>query len=189
MSFYSTIRRQCYSFSYGRKIRSQRSILSLGIILFICIFLIIRRKETCRRKYVFFSFFIKNNDFNLVDYYRSRLFCFVLTSQGNLESRARAVYETWGHRCGRFVFITRLNSSKSYTIFDNEKNFLEKNELPIQYIPTLPNENYSNLPDKTRASLLFFNEYYPNYDWYLKADDDTYIILENLLRFLVSTIK
>ena len=57
-----------------------------------------------------------NVSISLVDYYRSRLFCFVLTNQEHLESRARAAYETWGHRCGRFVLITRLNSSQSYTI-------------------------------------------------------------------------
>ncbi|CAF3993703.1 unnamed protein product [Rotaria sordida] len=115
------------------------------------------------------------------DYYRSRLFCFILTSQSNLENRSRAIYETWGHRCGRFVFITRLNSSTSYTIYDNQYKYLKEDQLPIQYIPTLPN--------KVRSTLLFLNKYYSNYDWYLKADDDTYIIVENLLRFLVSTIK
>ena len=125
----------------------------------------------------------------LVDYYRSRLFCFVLTNQGNLETRGRAVYETWGHRCGRFIFVTRLNSSRSYTIFDNENNKLEEGQLPIQYIPTLPEENYQNLPEKVRQILLFCSEHYPNYDWYLKADDDTFIIVENLLRFLISTMK
>jgi glycoprotein-N-acetylgalactosamine 3-beta-galactosyltransferase len=132
---------------------------------------------------------IKINELNLVDYYRSRLFCFVLTNQDHLDDQARAVYETWGYRCGRFIFIARLNSSRSYTIFDNENNFLKKTQLPIQYIPTLPDEKYSHLSDKIRATLLFISKYYPNYNWYLKADDDTYIIIENLLRFLISTIK
>ena len=124
-----------------------------------------------------------------MDYYRSRLFCFVLTNETNLETRARAAYETWGRRCGRFVLITRLSSSRSYTIFDNEDSKLEKDQLPIQYIPTLPEENYRNLPEKVRQTLLFCCEHYPDYDWYLKADDDTFIIVENLLRFLISTIK
>ncbi|CAF3249617.1 unnamed protein product, partial [Rotaria sp. Silwood2] len=74
------------------------------------------------------------------DKYRSRLFCFVLTNEANLESRARAVYETWGRRCGRFVLVSRLNSSIKY-------------ELPIENIPTLPDETYSHLSDKVRASL------------------------------------
>lgn len=124
----------------------------------------------------------------LVEKYRSRLFCFVLTNEENLESRGRAVYETWGQRCGKFVFVSRLNSSLNCKK-QNEKDFNGLCRFPIEYITTLPDENYSNLPNKVRSSLLHFNEFYPNYDWYLKADDDTYIIVENLLRFLISTIK
>ncbi|CAF1259484.1 unnamed protein product [Adineta ricciae] len=172
MSFRLHLKRLSFSILYSRKSRLRRLIFVFGILSCVCIFYSIRNKGNC-----------------LLEYYRSRLFCFVLTNQENLETRARATYETWGHRCGRFVLITRLNSSRSYTIFDDEQIHLEENQLPIQYIPTLPNETYSHLADKVRQSLLFFNEIYPNYDWYLKADDDTYIIIENLLRFLISTIK
>lgn len=190
MSFYSSIRRLWYSIFYSRNVRSRRLISLFGIFFLSLILIIFKKKETCWRK---LSLIIKIRYIyvyvSLVDYYRSRLFCFVLTNQENLDSRARAAYETWGHRCGRFVLITRLNSSRSYTIYDNGNQYIEEGQLPIQYIPTLPSENYSHLADKVRASLLFFNKYYPNYDWYLKADDDTYIIVENLLRFLISTIK
>lgn len=113
----------------------------------------------------------------------------MLTNQSHLETRGHAVYETWGHRCGRFIFVTRLNSSRSYTIFDDESAQLEEGQLPIQYIPTLPEENYQNLPEKVRQTLLFCSSHYPDYDWYLKADDDTFVIIENLLRFLISTIN
>ncbi len=188
MSFYFKIRRRCHSFRYFTYLRSQRSILSFGTILFICIFIILKKKENCWSKLLFLNKQLLI-DYYLVDYYRSRLFCFVLTSQGNLENRSRAVYETWGHRCGRFIFVTKLNSSTRYTIYDNQYQYLTQDQLPIQYIPDLPDETYSHLSDKVRVTFLFLHKYYPNYDWYLKADDDTYIIVENLLRFLVSTIK
>ncbi len=185
MSFYSSIRRLCFS---RLNIRSS---FFFGIFFFIFLIIIFKKKQTCWRKLIFVIKSFPNLFvyISLVDYYRSRLFCFVLTNQENLESRSRAVYETWGHRCGRFVIICRLNSSRSYTIYDNINQSLEENQLPIQYIPTLPDETYLHLSDKVRSILLFLNQYYPNYDWYLKADDDTYIIVENLLRFLVSTIK
>ncbi|UJR38581.1 hypothetical protein I4U23_031245 [Adineta vaga] len=173
MSFYLYFKRLWYSLSYRRSKRVRQILFIFGIISLILIFYLIKKTEKC-----------------WLDYYRSRLFCFVLTNQENLENRGRATYETWGHRCGRFILITRLNSSRSYTIFDNEQiNPFEENQLPIQYIPTLPNETYSHLSDKVRETLLFLYKVYPNYDWYLKADDDTYIIIENLLRFLISTIK
>ncbi|CAF4612495.1 unnamed protein product [Rotaria sp. Silwood2] len=156
MLFKLNIRRRCSYLWYSTFTQFRRLIIFFGIILLFIILIVLTRRETC-----------------WLDKYRSRLFCFVLTNEANLESRARAVYETWGRRCGRFVLVSRLNSSIKY-------------ELPIENIPTLPDETYSHLSDKVRASLLFFNEYYPNYDWYLKADDDTYIIVENLLRFLIS---
>ena len=124
-----------------------------------------------------------------MDRYRSRLFCFVLTSEQNLESRARAVYQTWGQRCGKLVFVLRLNSSHPRGKDPGNLNGSVRDRLPIEDIPTLPDENYSHLTDKVRQSLFFFAQSYPNYDWYLKADDDTYVIVENLLRFLISTIK
>lgn len=110
------------------------------------------------------------------------MLCFVLTTEEHLENRARAVYETWGRRCGKFLFITRFNSSSIKKNSDDKK-------LPIENVPKLPNELYSNLPGKVRQTLLYLNEHYPDYDWYLKADDDTFIIVENLLRFLISTIR
>ncbi|CAF4625048.1 unnamed protein product, partial [Rotaria sp. Silwood1] len=164
------IRRRCYYLWYSTSVQSMRLIIFFGIILLIFKLIMLTRRETC-----------------WLDKYRSRLFCFVLTNEANLENRARAVYETWGRRCGRFVLVTRLNSSIKCKN-ENGKS-VGKCELPIENIPTLPDETYSHLSDKVRASLIFFNKYYPNYDWYLKADDDTYIIVENLLRFLISTIK
>ncbi|CAF3315494.1 unnamed protein product [Rotaria socialis] len=171
MLFKLNIRRRCYRLWYSTSVRLIHLIILLVITFLIVLLIKLRKKEDC-----------------WLDKYRARLFCFVLTNEENLESRGRAVYETWARRCGRFVFVTRLNSSR------NCENKTEKNlhglcEFPIENITTLPDESYSHLSDKVRASLLYFNEYYPNYDWYLKADDDTYIIVENLLRFLISTIK
>jgi len=104
----------------------------------------------------------------------------VLTSEIHLDNRARVVYETWGQRCGKFLFIGRFNSTNI------QKNFPH---LPIENVPNLPHENYSNLPEKVRQTLLHFNRFHSDYDWYLKADDDTFIIVENLLRFLISKLK
>lgn len=171
MSFALRRRRRWLYYLYNGRFWLRRPSLRLIIVVFSVIALCIYFIATINRNACW------------LDRYRARLFCFVLTRQEHLPGRARAVYETWGRRCGRFVFISRLNSTDSYTIFDNENQSLGEDTLPIQYIPDLPNEEYSHLSDKIRVALIFFSKHYPNFDWYLKADDDTYIIVENLLRF------
>jgi hypothetical protein len=53
MSFYSHILKRWYSSSCSRSIRSRRSIVSLGIGFLIYIFIILKKKETCWRKFIF----------------------------------------------------------------------------------------------------------------------------------------
>ena len=54
--------------------------------------------------------------------------------------------------------------------------------------PTISVTNYTGrdyLWAKTRNTLqLIYENYIKDYDWFLKADDDTYILVENLKKFL-----
>ena len=45
-------------------------------------------------------------------------------------------------------------------------------------------EGYSYLWQKAHAGVLDLYQHHQGFDWYLKADDDTYIIMENLKLFL-----
>jgi glycoprotein-N-acetylgalactosamine 3-beta-galactosyltransferase len=52
--------------------------------------------------------------------------------------------------------------------------------------PGYNNENYSQLTDKMFGTYKYIYKKYSNYDWYLKADDDTFIFMDNLKKFLRS---
>lgn len=86
----------------------------------------------------------------------TRVLCMVLTSPKTHHSRAVHIQRTWGTRCHKLLFM----SSKA----DKELGAVALNVR----------EGNSNLWGKTRASLQYvYMHHFRNYDWFLKADDDT----------------
>ena len=86
----------------------------------------------------------------------------VLTCQQNLNTKARAVQTTWAKDCDETLFISdRANASFPALEFGQTgRNFLWS---------------------KTReVFLLAFKNYLTDFDWFVKADDDTYFFINNL---------
>jgi hypothetical protein len=99
-----------------------------------------------------------------------RVFCFVLTAPKYFNTRARAVNSTWGRRCNGLFFITESSN--------------DTRGLPIAPIANLT-PGYEHLTQKSVSALQYAYEYhFNNFDWFVKADDDTYIFMENLKAFL-----
>jgi hypothetical protein len=65
---------------------------------------------------------------------------------------------------------------------DEQKQF----EKVISIAPIYQNKSsYGNLTQKTSLAFQFaYQNYFHDFDWFVKADDDTYIIVENLREFL-----
>lgn len=61
-------------------------------------------------------------------------------------------------------------------------NYIELNDFlePANLI----SDDYEHLTIKVSLSFLHVYQHYAHYDWYLKADDDTFVIVSNLRRFL-----
>jgi hypothetical protein len=101
----------------------------------------------------------------------SSILCLVLTTHKNIYTKAKAVNDTWGMRCNKTLF------------FSNQP-------VPISNVVYLDNvqDGRSHLTEKVVKSFHHVYNDFREYDWYLKADDDTYVILDNL-RLLLSYFK
>ncbi|XP_059084622.1 glycoprotein-N-acetylgalactosamine 3-beta-galactosyltransferase 1-like isoform X2 [Tigriopus californicus] len=98
-----------------------------------------------------------------------RVLCWIMIQPQNHKTMAMDIKATWGRRCNKLIFISSENDS-----------FLPSIGLPVL-------EDWNNTWTNTKK---VFKHVYENHideaEWFLKADDDSYIILENL-RYLLQS--
>ncbi|XP_005089696.2 glycoprotein-N-acetylgalactosamine 3-beta-galactosyltransferase 1 [Aplysia californica] len=98
-----------------------------------------------------------------------RVLIWVMTSPQNLKQKATVVKNTWAGRANKVIFFSS----------ETDKNF-----------PTVGlnvSEGREHLTAKTMQGFRYVYEHHRNdADWFMKADDDTYVIVENLRYFLSS---
>ena len=108
------------------------------------------------------------------------IFCVILSQTKNLDTKAKVVYNAWGHKCSDYRIVSlipglNLTNDRIDTTYDNLFKVLKPEGLF--------NDTYGNL---TYKILLAFEDAYkirPDFDWFLKADDDTFIFYDNLRDF------
>lgn len=99
-----------------------------------------------------------------------RILCWVMTSPSTLYTKGKPVKETWGKRCNKLLFM----SSE------------EDTDFPAIGLDV--REGRDQLWPKTRAAWDYvYRHHLDDADWFMKADDDTFVIVENL-RHLVSSL-
>ncbi|CAF0808389.1 unnamed protein product [Brachionus calyciflorus] len=115
---------------------------------------------------------------------KATIFCIILTNPKNFATRTLAVHDTWAKECDNHKFITVI--PKPYLKFANIKRQSIESEYPFNLLQPRGHykENYKNLTSKVISAFLDIYKRYSNYDWYLKADDDTFIMMDNLRSFL-----
>ncbi|RVE70527.1 hypothetical protein OJAV_G00065350 [Oryzias javanicus] len=97
-----------------------------------------------------------------------RVLCWVMTGPENLESRARHVRATWSRHCNLVVFMSSVGDPDFPTVGLDTK------------------EGRDQLYWKTiRAFHYVYERHASDADWFLKADDDTYVVVDNL-RWILS---
>ncbi|XP_071097838.1 glycoprotein-N-acetylgalactosamine 3-beta-galactosyltransferase 1-like [Haliotis cracherodii] len=99
-----------------------------------------------------------------------KIFCWITTKETEVNKKIPAVNETWVKRCDHRMFVMTTNKPNTgmdilnLNIKDGRQHLTEKSIASLKHI-------YKHHLDK--------------YDWFLKADDDTFVVMENL-KFLLS---
>lgn len=92
-----------------------------------------------------------------------RLLCWVMTNPNNHKAKARHVKRTWGKRCNILLFMSSEADEQLPTV-----------KLNVS-------EGRDNLWMKVKEAFTYvYQHHYNDADWFYKADDDTYAIVENL---------
>ncbi|XP_065360903.1 glycoprotein-N-acetylgalactosamine 3-beta-galactosyltransferase 1-like [Calliphora vicina] len=98
---------------------------------------------------------------------RTRVLCWILTNPTNHLTKAIHIRHTWGRRCNKLLFMST-----------EEDEVLTTVKLDVE-------EGREHLWNKTRLALKYiYDHHIDEAEWFLKADDDTYVIMDNLRYFL-----
>ncbi|KAE8596317.1 hypothetical protein XENTR_v10016052 [Xenopus tropicalis] len=101
-------------------------------------------------------------------YSKVKILCWVMTGPQNLDKKTKHVKATWAQRCNKVLYMS------------SEEN----KEFPTVGLDT--KEGRDQLYWKTIKAFQYVHDHHlEEADWFMKADDDTYVVLDNL-RWLLS---
>ena len=97
-----------------------------------------------------------------------KVLCWVMTCPKTIQTKAKVISETWGPHCDVTLYISSA-----------------PNRYPLATVVNV-SEGRQYLTMKSKEAFLHVYEHYFNTaDWFVKADDDTFLIVENL-RYLLA---
>ncbi|XP_042894124.1 glycoprotein-N-acetylgalactosamine 3-beta-galactosyltransferase 1-like [Penaeus japonicus] len=107
-------------------------------------------------------------------YEEVRVLCWVPIAPASHNVTAVHVRATWGKRCNKLIFISTKDGNVSQCILSKHQRHQRWQSQSIRAFW-----------NKTRSALKYIYSHFLNdYEWFLKADDNTFVLLENL-RYLL----
>lgn len=126
-----------------------------------------RKNQNRQHKVVLDRIEILPNDSDALN---AKVLCFIPIISTDHNARALDVMNTWGKRCDKLVFASNATDSNIGAV-----------KVDVS------TEDWAHLWEKQRETMRHIWQVYgEEYDWFLKADLDTYVIVENLKAYLAS---
>lgn len=111
---------------------------------------------------------VRNDGNAMEEVKKIRILCFLNSRPATHGTRAVHIRETWGKHCDKLFFASTLTDVNlgaiGFNVSDDHDSMWGKEKLMLQFI---------------------YKHHLNDYDWFLKADDDTFSIIENL-RYLLA---
>ena len=129
---------------------------------------------------------IRENYSTLKKNMKPKIFCMILTTKNNLKNKAKVIFDLWASQCDGYRFISMIpETANKFTGADDTFKELKYEDLFDVLQPVeLKEDVYKKLTHKVYAGFRHVYNNHQDYDWFLKADDDTVIFFENLRQFL-----
>ena len=117
----------------------------------------------------------------------TNVLCLILTNDKQIENRAIPVYKTWAKKCDKSLFVFNaknfsniLKTEEGKHLFQNENDVLN---LPIMHLNV--NESKNEMGIKVLKLIQkVYSKYKSEFKWFLLTDDDTFIFVDNLYKFI-----
>jgi glycoprotein-N-acetylgalactosamine 3-beta-galactosyltransferase len=114
-----------------------------------------------------------------------KLFCIITTHQSKLDTKCKTSYDTWVKECDDYVYLTMIPNNTKSNLFEIKYGI---DKINLLQPPGFTNDNYRRLTDKVYSAFKYIynrnNATKTSYDWYFKADDDTFVFMDNLRDYL-----
>ena len=103
-----------------------------------------------------------------------RILCTIFTTSGSHSTRMKAIHDTWSSRgCHKRLYMTGPKVAGQ----------ADDPNMPFVYMNIV--DTKEQLTNKHMGVVMHvYKNYLNNFDWFLYANDDTYIVMENLKLFL-----
>lgn len=118
------------------------------------------------------------------------LLCMILCTQKDLISgRASIVVNAWAYKCKKYLLINRIDYMIVNITIKGNRSYhsqLENEPFNILHPDGLVEDRYDKLTEKMYLTIKdVYAKYSTDYDWFLKADLDTFVNVDNLNKYLL----